>query len=319
VVFAGTPDFAVPALRALIDSEHTVQAVYTQPDRPAGRGRKLQASPVKKIACQHGIPVRQPPSLRDPEVQRELAADTFDVMVVVAYGLLLPPAVLEMPRLGCLNIHGSLLPRWRGAAPLQRAILAGDRQTGVTIMLMDEALDTGDMLAQTTVDIQARTTAASLHDVLAEAGGRLLQETMEAWCRGDLVAQAQNHTLANYAGKLDKGEAMIDWHTPATEIDRKIRAFNPWPVAETTLAGERLRLWCSALCATDADSRAAVQSVPGTVLHCDRAGLLVQTGAGVLVILELQLPGKRAMSARDFVNGRDVTGTVLGAAERVVP
>lgn len=286
--------------------------MYCQPDRPSGRGRKLKPGPVKACALEHGIPVRQPTSLRDPDVQRELAELQADVMVVVAYGLLLPPAVLIMPTLGCLNIHGSLLPRWRGAAPLHRAILAGDDTTGITIMLMDEGLDTGPMLSRMSVPVHPSTTTATLHDQLADIGAHLLLTTLQDWCEGNITAREQDAGLATYAAKLEKTEAVIDWQQSAIEIDRQVRAFNPWPVAETTLNGERLRVWCSRI---DSDSALPASDRPaGSVVQSDRSGIRVQCGTGTLVIEELQLPGKRSMSAADFVNANDVSAAMLGAS-----
>ena len=242
IVFAGTPDFSVPALDALLTSGHDVIAVYTQPDRPAGRGRKLTASPVKARALEHGIPVHQPLSLKRPEEQERLAALAPDVMVVVAYGLLLPPAVLAIPRLGCVNIHASLLPRWRGAAPIQRAILAGDAETGVTLMQMEKGLDTGPMLATVRCPIGPDDTAETLHDRLAALGAGALVPTLERLDRGEITAEPQDDTQACYAAKLDKAEAVLDWRRPAVELERQVRAFNPWPVAQTGFQERVLRV-----------------------------------------------------------------------------
>jgi methionyl-tRNA formyltransferase len=297
LIFAGTPEFAATALAALLDSPHQVCAAYTQPDRPAGRGRKLKASPVKELALQHGIPVHQPASLKDPSEQQTLRAYGADLLVVVAYGLLLPPAVLEAPRLGCLNIHASLLPRWRGAAPIQRAIEAGDPETGVTIMQMDAGLDTGDMLYTVTTPIEATDTAQSLHDRLAELGARALLETLAQIEAGTATPVKQDDALANYARKLDKAEARIDWGRSSAEIDRLIRAFNPWPVAQTLYQGETLRIW-------QASPREGVSDQPpGTIVHADKHGIDVATGDGLLRLTRVQLSGSKAMDAAAFVNG----------------
>ncbi|MEO6696481.1 MAG: methionyl-tRNA formyltransferase, partial [Gammaproteobacteria bacterium] len=235
IIFAGTPEFAVPALQALLDSAHEVCAVYTQPDRPAGRGRTVQASPVKQLALRHRIPVLQPPSLKDASVQETLRALVADLMVVVAYGLILPAAVLSAPRLGCINIHASLLPRWRGAAPIQRAILAGDDQTGITLMQMDEGLDTGAMLVQRPCPILPTDSAKTLHDRLAALGAETLIETLGPLQDGTITARTQNGDAACYAAKLSKPEAVLDWRLDAAALDRKVRAFNPSPVAQGTL------------------------------------------------------------------------------------
>lgn len=308
IVFAGTPEFAVPALDALLASAHPVLAVYTQPDRPAGRGRKPTASPVKRRALEQGLPVRQPPTLRAEAEQRHLAELDPDVMVVVAYGLILPPAVLAIPARGCLNIHASLLPRWRGAAPIQRALLAGDAETGITIMQMDAGLDTGDMLAQVRCPIEAEDTAQSLHDRLARLGAGALLETLGAIERGAARPVAQDDARATYAEKISKAEAAIDWGRPAQELERKVRAFNPWPVVQTELDARTLRVWLARALAEEH------ASAPGTVLRADRSGIYVACGRGVLRLDRVQLPGKRSMGAADFVNAYDVAGAVLGSA-----
>jgi methionyl-tRNA formyltransferase len=305
VIFAGTPEFAVAALEALLGSKHEVVAVYTQPDRPAGRGRKLAASPVKQCARAAGIDVYQPESLRDTDIQQQLRSHQADVMVVVAYGLLLPEAVLLIPRLGCLNIHASLLPRWRGAAPIQQAILAGDTVTGVTIMQMDTGLDTGDCLTQKRCAIGTDDTAATLHDRLAALGAAALLETLDELVAGTAEAMPQDDAAATYAGKLSKAQAELDWQKPAVVLDRQVRAFNPWPVAQTHWQGVTLRVWR----ATPGD--AAVTAAPGTVLGADAAGICVAAAAGVLVIEELQLPGKRRMTAGEFINAHDLGGAVF--------
>ncbi len=307
IVFAGTPDFSVPALDALLASGHQVTAVYTQPDRPAGRGRKLTPSPVKARALEHDLPVYQPVSLKDAQEQQRLADLAPDVMVVVAYGLLLPPAVLAIPRLGCVNIHASLLPRWRGAAPIQRAILAGDQESGVTLMQMEKGLDTGPMLATVRCPIADDDTAQTLHDRLATLGAEALVPTLERLDRGDIVPQPQDDNQACYAAKLDKAEAVLDWQRPAIELERQVRAFNPWPVAQTGFKGEVMRVWQ----ARRLDETHSAP--PGTVLRAGKAGIDVAAGSGVLRLLQVQLPGKRPMDAAAFVNARAVDGVVLGA------
>jgi len=297
IVFAGTPEFAVVALRSLLDSSHRVLAVYTQPDRPAGRGRKLTASPVKSCAQEHGIPVQQPATLKDAEAQRVLAALQPDVLVVVAYGLILPPAVLNIPRLGCLNIHASLLPRWRGAAPIQRALLAGDGETGVTIMQMDAGLDTGAMLTVARCPISADDTSHSLHDRLAPLGARALLDTLEQLSAGGIRAQAQDSTQACYAAKITKQEARIDWTRPAAELARQVRAFNPWPVAFADMGADALRVWSAQ--AISGGSRGAA---PGVVVSVNPQGIDVATSDGCLRLLQVQFPGGKPVSAADFLH-----------------
>lgn len=306
IIFAGTPEFAAQALSALLASEHRVSAVYTQPDRPAGRGRKLTVGPVKQLALDHQLPVKQPKTLKDEAAQAELRSLEADLMVVVAYGLILPQAVLDTPRLGCINIHASLLPRWRGAAPIQRAILAGDSESGVTIMQMEAGLDTGPMLHTLSCPIHADDTGGSLHDRLAELGARALLEVLPKLAAGELVPETQDDALANYATKLDKQESHIDWSQPAVQIDRKIRAFNPWPVAQTDYQGRVMRIWESQVVDT------AVTAPPGTVLAAAKEGIDVATGQGLLRIRKLQMPGKRAMAAVDFLNAHAVDGVVFG-------
>ena len=299
IIFAGTPEFAAIHLRALIESKHQLIAVYTQPDRPAGRGKKLQASPVKSAAAIAGIPVHQPASLRDANEQQVLAGLAADVLVVVAYGLILPQVVLDAPRLGCLNVHASLLPRWRGAAPIQRAIEAGDTETGITIMQMDAGLDTGDMLATARCGIDNLTTAASLHDVLADLGPPLLLEVLRDLPRFQRNAQKQSGELATYAGKILKSEAEIDWRLDARALDRAIRAFNPFPVCFTTLKDERVKVWQ----ARPAGAISLPES-PGSILKADRDGILVNCGAGQLLVQTLQLPGGRPLAAEQILNAR---------------
>lgn len=306
IVFAGTPEFALPALDALLASRHRVVAVYTQPDRPAGRGRKLTPSPVKQRALEHGVPVFQPLSLKDAAVQGQLAGLTPDVMVVVAYGLLLPAPVLAIPRHGCINIHASLLPRWRGAAPIQRAILAGDAETGVTIMQMDAGLDTGPMLATVSCPIQADDTSQGLHDRLAKLGAGALLSTLEQLQTGHLQPRPQAEHGVTYARKIEKSEAPLDWSRPAALLARQVQAFNPWPVAQTQFEGRALRVWRAHA------QQEAPNATPGTVIKADRGGIRVATGEGVLVLTEVQLPGKKPMSAAAFVAARDLSGACLG-------
>ncbi|WP_325891239.1 methionyl-tRNA formyltransferase [Grimontia sp. NTOU-MAR1] len=298
IVFAGTPDFAARHLAALLCSHHEVVAVYTQPDRPAGRGKKLTASPVKLLAQEHNISVYQPASLKAEDAQQELAAIGADIMVVVAYGLLLPKVVLDTPRLGCINVHGSILPRWRGAAPIQRSIWAGDAETGVTIMQMDEGLDTGDMLKIATLNIDAKETSATLYERLADMGPEALVECLNDIASGKAVAEKQDDELANYAKKLSKEEAQIDWTMSADAIERCIRAFNPWPMSHFPVADNNIKVWDAE--AEPEDSGKA----PGTILSADKKGIRVATGEGVLRLTSIQPPGKKAMSAADILNSR---------------
>ena len=305
ILFAGTPEFSLPPLRALLGSGHAVVGVYTQPDRPAGRGRRLVASPVKAVALTHGVPVHQPASFKAAEDVAGLEAVAADLMVVVAYGLLLPQRVLDAPCLGCVNIHASLLPRWRGAAPIQRAVLAGDAETGITIMQMEAGLDTGPMLHVRRLPIAPDETGGSLQDKLSQLGAEALMEALPGIEAGTIEPRPQDDAAATYAKKLQKQEALIDWTGAAPAIERQVRAFNPWPVAETRLDGEVLRIW---------RARAVEGSggLAGAVVAASRDGIDVATGAGRLRILELQPPGRRAMAARDFLNARDLGGVVLG-------
>ena len=297
VAFAGTPDFAALHLQALIAAKANIVAVYTQPDRPAGRGKKLVKSPVKQLAEDHQLPVLQPASLRDDESQAEFADVKPDVFVVVAYGLLIPQAVLDIPRHGCINVHASLLPRWRGAAPIQRAIEAGDRETGVTIMQMDAGLDTGDMLAKVSCPIASDETGGSLHDKLAAIGPPALLDTLTQIARGTVHPQAQDDTHTCYASKISKREAAIDWRAPAAVLDAKIRAFNPFPICHTELEGKSVRIW-----AAPALDKAA-SATPGTILKADDTGIDVVCGAGVLSITQAQLPGKKCIPVADILRG----------------
>lgn len=308
IIFAGTPDFAARHLDALLGSQHQVVGVFTQPDRPAGRGNKLTPSPVKVLAEQHAIPVLQPKSLRPAENQRLIAELQADIMVVVAYGLILPQAVLDIPRLGCINVHGSLLPRWRGAAPIQRALWAGDASTGVTIMQMDAGLDTGAMLHKLSCPIGMQDTSASLYDTLAQLGPQGMLSTLESLAQGTAVAEVQDDTLATYAEKLSKEEARLDWSLSAAQLERCIRAFNPWPVSYFTVEEQPVKVWAASV--LDVNSTAQ----PGTLLSADKQGIQVATAQGVLNLLTLQPAGKKAMSAQDLLNSRRewfTPGTVL--------
>ena len=307
IIFAGTPEFSVATLAALLRSSHRIVAVYTQPDRPAGRGRHVTMIAVKQCALRHGLPIEQPANLRDPAALQRLGGRGADLMVVVAYGLLLPETVLRTPRLGCINIHASLLPRWRGAAPIQRALLAGDRETGITIMQMDVGLDTGPMLLQRATQIGERETAGSLHDRLAGMGSETLLEAIDALTRDGASPRAQPAEGATYAPKILKQEALIDWSRTAAEIDRQVRAFNPWPVAETRCADRQLRIWESQLL-DDSNT-----SAPGTVMRAGRDGIHVATASGALNLTRVQLAGGRAMSAAEFANAHRLDGTVLGS------
>ncbi|TNH82979.1 methionyl-tRNA formyltransferase [Aeromonas sobria] len=298
LIFAGTPDFAARHLAALLSSDHEVVAVYTQPDKPAGRGQKLTASSVKELALTHNLPVYQPASLRKEEAQAELAALGADLMVVVAYGLILPKVVLDTPRLGCINVHGSLLPRWRGAAPIQRAIWAGDDETGVTIMQMDVGLDTGAMIRKVNCPISTDDTSASLYDKLAELGPQALVDTINAMAAGETAANAQDDALANYAEKLSKEEARIDWSMDAVTIERCIRAFNPWPISWFEVADQTIKVWQAKVIASEHGQQ------PGTLLNADKQGIDIATGQGILRLLTLQPPGKKAMSVADLLNSR---------------
>ena len=308
IVFAGTPDFAVPPLDALHAAGHGLVAAYTQPDRPAGRGQSLASSPVKQRALQLGIAVEQPASLKSDEAVARLRELAPDLMVVVAYGLILPQAVLDVPRHGCWNIHASLLPRWRGAAPIQRAILAGDEATGITIMQMDAGLDTGPMLLSRSTPIGPREHGGSLHDRLAVLGAEAIAAAIAGWQAGRVAPQPQPDDGATYAAKIRKEEARIDWTQPAVVIDRQVRAFNPWPVAETTWAGKQLRVWQAEPDAGERRDHAG----PGTVIESAVGRLVVATGAGVLRLTQVQLAGKRAMPAAEFLNAHSLAGARLG-------
>jgi methionyl-tRNA formyltransferase len=310
VAFAGTPDFSVPALEALVASKHTVVGVLTQPDRPKGRGRQITAGPVKAAALAHSLPVAQPLTLKDPAGRAELEAWRPDLLVVVAYGLILPRAVLELPRLGCVNIHGSLLPRWRGAAPIQRSILAGDSLTGVTIMLMDVGLDTGPMLLKKEIPIESTDTGGSIHDRLSVLGAAALLEALEGYEAGLLTPVSQPAEGVTYAAKIDKSEALLDWNRDALQLDRQIRAFNPWPVAETRLEGEQLRVFAASVLEGVDSAEIAVE--PGTIRAVSDSGVVVECGRGQLSLQHLQRPGRRAVAAAEFIRGVELTGRRLG-------
>jgi methionyl-tRNA formyltransferase len=298
IIFAGTPQFAASALAALI-KEHQIVAVLTQPDRPAGRGMQLTASPVKQLALQHGLPVWQPATLKTEEIQRSIAALEADVMVVAAYGLILPKAVLQLPRYGCLNIHASLLPRWRGAAPIQRAILAGDRETGITIMQMDEGLDTGDMLLRKTCPIEERDTAQILHDKLADLGASCILEALRLLQESRLTPIKQDDEAACYAAKLLKSEAQIDWRQDARQIERAVRAYNPFPICQTRLDGVMIKIW-------QAGIGADISGEPGKVMAADKLGITVACGKGALRLEMLQRPGGKAQPAAQFLQAMPI-------------
>ena len=309
IIFAGTPDFSVAPLKALIDSEHEVIAVYTQPDRPAGRGRKLNPSPVKACALEHGISVFQPVKLKSVEDQRPLIDLKADLMVVVAYGIILPEIILNAPRLGCINIHASLLPRWRGAAPIQRAILAGDTESGITIMQMDAGLDTGDMLLKIKCDIEAGDTGSILHDRLAIMGADALMQALPGLANETLKGEKQDESLTSYAKKLQKAEALIDWNKSAKELQRQVNAFNAWPVAQTPIEvkgkTQMLRIWRAQAIVGSGDQ-------VGKVINCNKQGIDVVTGDGLLRLSEIQMPGKKPMDVKAFVNANDISGILLG-------
>lgn len=296
IVFAGTPEFAAEHLAALLAADHQIIAVYTQPDRPAGRGQKLAPSPVKQLALSHSIPVLQPPTLRDADAQAELAALNADLMIVVAYGLILPQAVLDMPRLGCINSHASILPRWRGAAPIQRAVEAGDAESGVTVMQMEAGLDTGPMLLKVTTPISAEDTGGSLHDRLAHMGAQAVLQAVAQLAAGTLTGVVQDDALATYAHKLNKDEARIDWAEPAAVLEKRIRAFNPWPVCHSSLQGQAVKVFSANL--------VEGQGAPGEILRASKEGLVVACGEGALQLTRLQLPGGKALNFADLYNSR---------------
>ncbi len=304
IVFAGTPDFAVPTLQMLLDSGHELCAIYTQPDRPAGRGRKLTASPVKALALKARIPVFQPATLKTDEELRLIATFNADLMVVVAYGMILPQAALDVPKLGCINVHGSLLPRWRGAAPIQRALMAGDEKTGVTIMRMVRKLDAGAMLHKEECVIGPRDTASDLHDKLAQLGAIGLAKVLTQIQEGTVHAQEQDEALVTYAEKLEKSEAFLDWSQPAAQLARKVRGLNAWPVAQTRYQGAILRIWQAEAIAAETSAE------PGTVI-CPGKHMDVATGKGLLRLHEVQLPGGKRMAVQAFLSAHDVDAAKL--------
>lgn len=296
IVFAGTPEFAAVHLQALLDAGLTPVAVYTQPDRPAGRGQKLMASPVKQLAVAHQIPVLQPATLRAPEAQAELAALQPDVLIVVAYGLILPQTVLDIPRLGCINSHASLLPRWRGAAPIQRAIQAGDAESGVTVMQMEAGLDTGPMLLKVSTPISASDTGGTLHDRLARLGAQAVVTAVPALAAGTLTPETQDDALANYAHKLNKDEARLDWTQPAVALERAVRAFNPWPICHTRLHDTALKVLAAQV--------VAGSGAAGEILSASKDGLVVACGDGALCLTRVQLPGGKPLDFSDIYHSR---------------
>jgi methionyl-tRNA formyltransferase len=307
ILFAGTPQFAVAPFSELLAHGFAPIAVFTQPDRPAGRGREQRESPVKQAACLADVPVHQPSSLRDEAVHRLVASLDPDLMVVVAYGLLLPPEILSLPTFGCWNIHASLLPRWRGAAPIQRAIEAGDRETGVSIMQMDEGLDSGPVMHREPLPLDGSETAATLHDRLSVLGAKALLACLHRLASGERPpATAQPEDGVSYARKLDKKEAELDWSAPAEVLERRVRAFNPWPVAWCLIGSERTRIWATQYSGQDS------AEAPGTVLAASSQGIDVATGRGTLRLLELQPPGKRRMSAADYLNARSLPARLRG-------
>ncbi len=312
IIFAGTPEFASISLRALLASEHQIIAVYTQPDRPAGRGQNLRMSAVKEVALQANIPIYQPTTFNDDECSRihELQAD---VILVSAYGLLLPASVLNATKLGCINIHASLLPKWRGAAPIQRAIIAGDRETGITIMQMVEELDAGPVLYQKKCAIEPMDTGVTLHDRLAKISANEIANVLQQLKNKLLTPVQQNESLVTYAKKLSKQEANIDWLESAVEIERKVRAFNSWPVAYSYLNESRIRIW-KAVVRNNAES----QHKPGTVLESSNAGIAVATGKGILLITALQLSGGKVINAKDFNNAHNITHQCFYRNDEVV-
>lgn len=306
IIFAGTPEFAATALQALLAHHYNVVAILTQPDRPAGRGMHTTASPVKQLALSHGLPVLQPTSLKSPAIQQTLRDYAAEVMVVAAYGLILPQAVLSLPPLGCLNIHASLLPRWRGAAPIQRAILAGDKETGITIMQMDAGLDTGDILLKKPCPITAQDTTQTLHDKLAGLGAEAIVAALQQLPEKKLLPIAQDNILATYAAKLSKAEALLDWAAPAAQVCRAVRAYCPFPVAHTYFGSTPIKIWQAKIHLADAqanpDSHPEIKQ-PGTILSIDQHGILVACGRGAIYLEVLQRPNARALPTADFVRG----------------
>lgn len=302
IIFAGTPDFAAQHLQALLNSQHHVIAVYTQPDKPAGRGKKLQQSAVKQLAVQHQIPIYQPQSLQHIETQQQLIALNADVMVVVAYGLLLPPVILNAPHFGCLNVHGSLLPRWRGAAPIQRAVWAGDHESGVTIMQMDIGLDTGAMLHKVRCKLTHNETSASLYQKLAELAPPALIDVLNGLKQHQFVAEPQNEADSCYAAKLSKAEAKLNWNLPAAQLERCIRAFNPWPISYLITKDDKQQP--QTIKVYHANILPHVAQPPGTIIAANKNGIQITTAEGVLNLTQLQPAGKKPMSAQELLNSR---------------
>lgn len=301
IIFAGTPEFSILSLQALFNAGHTILAVYTQPDRPAGRGQNVTASPVKLLAQQYQLPIEQPATLNDPQVQQKIVDYNPDIVVVIAYGLILPESILKIPHYGCLNVHASLLPRWRGAAPIQRAILAGDQETGVTIMQMAKGLDTGPMLSQLSYAIAPTDNAHIVQNQLAKLGADALLSVMDRLSTNQIQAIAQNEQQASYANKIKKTEAKIHWHQSAEELDRLVRAFNPWPMAFAEFANKQIRIWQAAPIKSE-------QKFPvGTIIHADTNGIDVACGNGILRLQQLQFPGGKTLSARDVINAGKLT------------
>ncbi len=312
VLFAGTPEFAIPSLAALIAAKHDVAMTLTQPDRPAGRGMRETPSPVKRLAQEHGIEVFQPATLKTSDAQSKIAEVKADVMVVAAYGLILPQAILDLPRLGCINVHASLLPRWRGAAPIHRAILAGDRQTGITIMKMAAGLDTGPILSRGVLPIADDDTTGTLHDKLAKLGGELIVQTLRDLETGTFTAVAQPAEGVTYAEKIAKQEAAIDWTLPASDTERRVRALNPFPVAQTQWRGKTLRIWRAVAVASEVRK-------PGLVSAVEQDRIIVSCGEGAIGLLELQRPGGKRLAARDFLQGSTIAvGERLGGFQQTL-
>ncbi|CUX96222.1 Methionyl-tRNA formyltransferase [Candidatus Gullanella endobia] len=309
IIFAGTPDFSAHHLNALINAKQNIVGVFTKPDRPAGRGNLLTSSAVKKLAKRYNLPVFQPTSLHKPEWQQKIAELNANIMVVVAYGLIIPQSILVLPRFGCINVHGSLLPRWRGAAPIQRALWAGDNYTGVTIIQMDACIDTGAVLNKVTCKIQPNDTSVSLYNKLAKIGPDALLLTLTQIAIGHAVAEPQNNTVATYAEKLSKEEARLDWRMPATQIDRCIRAFNPWPISYFLTQKQTIKVWAASV-----DDKLVSLHMPGTILAADKTGIRITTGSGILTLTHLQPAGKKIMSVQELLNSRRewfVPGTIL--------
>jgi methionyl-tRNA formyltransferase len=302
IVFAGTPEFAVQPLKALLHSKHSVIAVFTQPDRPAGRGQILHQSPIKALAQLHHIPVYQPHRLKNPEEQAKLFELQPDLLIVVAYGLLLPKTILDIPKFGCINIHASLLPRWRGAAPIQHAILTGDKMTGICTMQMDEGLDTGDVLLRVPCAITPQETSKTLHDKLATLGADALLETLEKLEKKALFPQKQNATIATVATKISKADAKIDWQESAEVIDRKVRAFNSWPVAFSELSGQTIRIWSAKPNLTATVNH---KIKPGSIIEIHKDSMDVATGDGILTLLEMQLPGGKRLPVAKILHAKE--------------